>query len=161
MKFIYTDIDGVLALGSEYKNRNTSKWGYIYNFNKKAVKIYNEILEETGAYPIISSDWKFHYTLEQLKEIFTEWAKISVEPVDITPNLPGITVQRLEEFRAKEILKHVEKYKPEAWVAIDDLDLSQWISSDHFVHLPRWMEGIKQSGKKKKIIEKLNINIKT
>lgn len=155
MKLLYTDIDGVLALGSEF-NRKMTKWGYIYKFNAKAVKIYNEILEVTDAWPVISSDWKHHHTLEQLEGIFTEWAGINKVPIDVTPNISGITLQNLEEFRAKEILGHVEKNNPEAWVAIDDLDLSSWISDEHFVHLPRWYEGIKQSSKKEKIIERLN-----
>ena len=155
MKFIYTDIDGVLALGNEY-NRKMTKWGYIYKFNKKAVKIYNEILETCDAWPIISSDWRIHYSLEQLQEIFTEWAGICREPVGVIPHFKEATLQRLEEFRAKEILEHVEKYKPEAWVAIDDLDMTKWLGDEHFVLLPKWSEGIKQTGKKKKIIDRLN-----
>lgn len=157
MKILYTDIDYVLSLASEMGKKMT-KWGWVSPFNSKAVKVYNEILEKTGAEIVISSDWKHHWTLEDLQQIFTEFAGIIKAPIDTTPYIPGATLQQLEEFRAKEILQHVEKRNPDAWVAIDDLDLSKWIDSLHFVHLPRMNEGIKQSGKAKEVIEKLNIS---
>lgn len=156
MKILYTDIDYVLSLSSEYKTHNT-KWGNIHKFNQKAVSVLNDILLNTGAAIVVSSDWKYHFSLEQLKEIFISWGKVCRPPIDITPNILGITMERLEEFRAKEILQHVEENKPEAWVAIDDLDLSKWIEPLHFVHLSMSNEGIKQSSKKEEIIEKLNI----
>lgn len=155
MKFLYTDIDSVLSLGSEMTAHSTP-WGLLNKFNKKAVKIYNEILKETGAIPIISSDWKHHFTLEQFKQMWEQWAGIIVAPLDFTPHIPGATIHTLENFRSKEIKQHAAEFKPESWVAIDDLDLSYWISKEHFVHLPRFMEGIKQTGKKTEIIRKLN-----
>jgi hypothetical protein len=153
-KFIYLDIDGVLSLGSEVQPKST-RWGSIHRFNKRAVQYLNEILEKTNADIIISSDWKNHFTLEQLQEIFTEWAGICKLPIDVTPTIPGVTLQRLEEWRAKEILQHVEKFKPVAWVAVDDLFLNSWISDEHCVYVSRFMEGIKQTGKKQEIINKL------
>lgn len=156
MKILYTDIDYVLSLSSE-PNMKMTKWGWISPFNKKAVSVYNDILEKTGALPVISSDWKHHHTLTELQEIFVDFAGITTIPIDTTPYIPGATLQKLEEFRAKEILQHVEKRNPDAWVAIDDLDLSKWIDPLHFVHCPRMNEGIKQSGKAKEAIEKLNI----
>lgn len=154
-KFIYLDIDGVLCLGSEIHPKLT-EWGYVHRFNAKAVKIFNEILEKTNADIIISSDRKNHYTLEDFKGIF-EWQKIIKPPIDVTPFIANKTIQLLEEFRAKEILEHVDKYKPGSWVAIDDLDLRYWMSDRHFVLTPRFMEGIKQTGKKQEIIDKLLI----
>jgi len=157
MKFLYTDIDYVLSLGCEIHKHET-KWGLIHKFNDKAVKVYNDILLKTGAEPIISSDWRHHFTLEQFGEIFLEWAKITKPPIDYTPHIPGATPLTLAEHRAKEILKHVNEHKPESWVAIDDLDLSTWIPKENFVHLRFYMEGVKQSGKRDQIIKKLNKN---
>jgi len=153
--FIYLDIDGVLCLGSEIHPKLT-EWGYVHRFNHRAVQMFNEILEKTNADIIISSDWKDHYTLEDFKGIF-EWQKVIKYPIDTTSSLPNKTLQLLEEFRAKEILEHVDKYKPRHWVAIDDLDLRYWIPDKHFVLTPRWMEGIKQTGKKQEIINKLTL----
>jgi hypothetical protein len=154
MKLLYTDIDYVLSLATETKNY-MNKWGCMNKFNAKAVNVYNKILKETGAFPVISSDWRHHYSLQQLQEIFTEWAHINVKPIDVTGNIPG-SFQELEMNRAKEILAHVNEHNLESWVAIDDLDLSPWLPEEHFVCLPRLNEGIKQTGKEKEIIEKLN-----
>jgi len=153
-KYIYLDIDGVLSLGSEIHPKLT-KWGYVHRFNKKAVDTLNEILQKTDAEIVISSDWKDHYSLKNLQEIFVEFAKINKAPIDITESYEYKTMQLLEEIRAKEILNHVDKFKPGSWVAIDDLDLRTWISPMHVVHTSRFMEGIKQSGKKDEIINKL------
>lgn len=153
-KYIYLDIDGVLCLGSEIHPKLT-KWGYTHRFNTKAVKVLNEILEKTDAEIIISSDWKDHYSLTDLQEIF-EWQKVIKVPIGLTESLKYKTMQLLEEFRAKEILTHAEESKPEKWVAVDDLDLSYWITPAHFTICTRWYEGIKQSGVKEKIIAKLS-----
>jgi hypothetical protein len=154
-KFIYLDIDGVLSLGSEIHPKLT-EWGYVHRFNAKAVQMLNEILEVTNADIIISSDWKIHYSLESFQGIF-QWQKVIKGPIDITPSLKFTTLQLLEENRAKEILEHVNIYKPGFWVAVDDLDLRTWIPDRHFVLCPRFMEGIKQTGKKNEIINKLTV----
>jgi len=154
-KFIYLDIDGVLCLGSEIHPKLT-EWGYVHRFNARAVQMFNEILEVTDADIIISSDWKHHYSLENLQEIF-KWQKVIKIPMDITSSIKFSSTQLLEENRAKEILEHVNKIKPGFWVAIDDLDLRSWISDKHFVHTPRFMEGIKQTGKVNEIINKLTV----
>jgi hypothetical protein len=150
------DIDGVLSLGSEINPKST-KWGIIHRFNKRAVEYLNEILEKTDADIVISSDWKNHFTLEQLQEIFVEWGGVWKMPIDVTPTIPGVTLQELEEWRAKEILQHVEKCSPDSWIAVDDLFLNSWISDEHCVYLSRHMEGIKQTGKKQEIIDKLTM----
>lgn len=154
-RFIYLDIDGVLSLGSEIHPKLT-EWGYVHRFNARAVQMFNEVLEVTNADIIISSDWKHHYSLESLQGIF-QWQKVIRVPIDITPSLKFTSMQLLEENRAKEILEHVDKFKPGFWVAIDDLDLRTWINDKHFVFCTRFMEGIKQTGKKNEIINKLTV----
>jgi len=156
MKFLYTDIDYVLSLASEI-NPKQSKWGLIHKFNPKAVSVYNEILEKTGAEIIVSSDWRNSHSLQELQGIFTEWAGIIKAPIGVTTTRKT-NMQRLDEFRAKEILEHVEQFKPDAWVAIDDLYLTPWIPEEHFVIITRIYEGIKQCSKKEEIINKLNRN---
>jgi HAD domain in Swiss Army Knife RNA repair proteins len=156
MKFLYTDIDYVLSLASEINYKQT-KWGLIHRFNPKAVSVYNEILTKTGAKIIVSSDWRNSHSLEELGYIFTEWAGIIKRPFGVTTTYKT-NMQRLDEFRAKEILEHVAEFKPDAWIAIDDLYLTPWIPDEHFVFITRIYEGIKQSGKKEQIINKLNIN---
>ena len=152
-KFLYLDIDDVIVVGDEYWKRKTNIWDAT-PFNKKCVKVLNEILKRTGASIVVSSDWKTHYTLQELEGIF-KFNEVKSVPIGTTPDLGFRTLQDLEKDRCKEICKHVEEHKPDKWVAIDDLDLSE-LGDDHFVHLPRWTEGIKQTGKKEKIILRLN-----
>lgn len=158
-KIIFIDIDGVLCLDSEINAKNT-RWGSIHRFNNKAVKVLNHILNITDADLVISSDWKNNNNLsfKDLQEIFIEWAGIIKQPIDVTPNLWGkefTKLSQLEECRSKEILEYVKLYNIEKWVAVDDLDLSNYLSEDHFVHTRRGNEGIKQTGKSKEIINKL------
>lgn len=61
-------------------------------------------------------------------------------------------MDQIESTRVGEINEWVEINKPDKWVAIDDLNLSQLKS---FVHTKKMNEGIKQSGIKELIIEKL------
>lgn len=154
-RFIYLDIDGVLCLGSEIHPKLT-EWGYVHRFNAKAVQMFNEILKVTNADIIISSDWKGHYSLESLQGIF-KWQKVIKVPIAVTPSVKFSSMQLLEENRAKEILEHVDTIKPGFWVAIDDLNLSTWIPDKHFVLCSRFMEGLKQTGKKNEIINKLTV----
>jgi hypothetical protein len=153
-KYLYLDIDGVLCLGSEINPKQT-KWGLVYKFNRKTVKVLNEILISCNPEIIISSDWKYHYSLNELQEIF-EWQKIIKLPIDTTPFYSYKTVETLEEDRVNEILTHVNEHKPDIWVAIDDMNLSAFIDENHFVRTPKYMEGIKQCGIKEKIIKILN-----
>ena len=79
MKVIFLDHDGVICLSSEWGGRfkKQNKWKgrklsmttlempieYRFdNFNQKAIKTLNEILEETGAEIVVSSEWKKYST---------------------------------------------------------------------------------------------------
>ena len=154
---IFLDIDGVLSLDfDEYTYSNKKKWNpkvMRCNFNRKAVKVFNDVCEAVNPVIVLSSDWKDHHSIEVLNEFF-EWNGITHKISDFTPTLWGVrftSFQQLEECRANEILLHVHEREIEKWVAIDDLDLKQWIP-DNFVHTPRSNEGIKQSGVKDKIL---------
>lgn len=154
------DIDGVLANSHQF-NTNRKKWhpNYgCYPFDEKCVKVFNTIIEEINPIIILSSDWKYHYTIEQMNEIF-KWNNVNARVSDITNDLWGerfTSLQQLEECRASEILLYVEEHQIINWFAIDDLDLSPWISSEHFVRTPRISEGLKQSGVKDKILKIIN-----
>ena len=194
MKIIFLDNDGVICLannwGSRYKKQD--KWGgrklsmssneiptqYRFdNFDKGAVKVLNEILEETGAEIIVSSDWRFHATLEELGEYYLSQGIIK-KPIGVTDMFKDIFPREwsglrfradLELERSMEIGHWVENH-PEIthWVAIDDLDMSveflslNFLSKDgsddnpgltNFVHTPRSSECIKQSEVKEKILK--------
>ena len=88
MKVIFLDHDGVICLSTEWGGRfkKQQKAGRklsqsieslpvesrFDNFNKKAINILNEILEETGAEIVVSSDWKRWATVEELGEYYEQ-----------------------------------------------------------------------------------------
>jgi hypothetical protein len=154
---IFLDIDGVLSLDfDEYTYSNQKKWNpkvMRCNFNKKAVKVLNDICEAVDPIIILSSDWQDHYDIDVMNEFF-EWNGINYKISAYTPSAWGVmftSYQQLEECRAYEILQYVREREVKNWVAIDDLDLKTWIP-DNFAHTPKSNEGLKQSGVKSKIL---------
>jgi hypothetical protein len=187
MKVIFLDHDGVICLSSEWGGRRKKqmKWDGIKlsmsmgdfpleyrfdNFNQKAIKILNKIIEETGAEIVTSSDWKRWANLEEMGEYY-ESQGISKKPIALTPNLGQCTWYNdmvwiwspqwdLEMTRVIEIKQYLHDH-PEIthWVAVDDLDMGKngegwkdW-GLDNFVLTPKGAEGIKQSGIKEKILK--------
>ena len=167
MKVIFLDHDGVICLASEWGSRFKNKEGLdsaFDRFNQKAIKVLNQILDETDAEIVISSDWRFHCTIEQMQELY-KIRGIRKYPIDFTTHIVDIAgLDYLEHNRQKEIKDWLENH-PEVtdWVAVDDLNMSpeyckKWGGSDglsNFVHTPKVTEGIKQSGIKDKIIKYL------
>ena len=84
--FLYND--GVICLSNNWGGR-TKKWNEYRklnpeqdmlelapvdvrfdDFDKKAVKVLNQLLEDTGAEIVVSSDWRLHATLEEIGEYY-------------------------------------------------------------------------------------------
>jgi len=187
VKVIFLDHDGVICLSTEWGNRfkKQNKWGgrklsmttlempveYRFdNFNQKAVKVLNEILEETGAEIVVSSDWKRWATVEEMGEYY-ESKGIIKKPIAFTDSIlyddyddfPWHNKWELEQTRSLEISQYLGQNSVIThWVAIDDLNMSlndvdgkSW-GLKNFVLTPVNREGIKQSGIKEKIIKFLS-----
>ena len=186
MKVIFLDNDGVICLSNNWGVRD-KKWAKYRsanpesskvlreapvsvrfdNFDTKAVRVLNQILEETGAEIVVSSDWKKHGTLEELGDYYIEQG-ISKKPIAFTKSFIGTDKPegfewkmslRYEQERSLEINQFV-KDNPQIthWVAVDDLDMT-WTGTwgvENFVLTPKMNEGIKQAGVKEKIINILN-----
>ena len=185
MKVIFLDHDGVICLSTEWGGRHKKQQkvgrklsqsvlslptdARFDNFNKKAIKILNEILEETDAEIVVSSDWKRWATVEEMGEYY-ESQGIKKKPIAFTPNLKDCTCYNehtfqwskewdLEQCRSIEIKQFlVDHAEITHWVSVDDLNMGKngedWKNwgLDNFVETPRSTEGIKQSGIKEKII---------
>ena len=189
MKIIFLDNDGVICLSNNWGGR-TKKWANYRStnpdsskdkkdapvsvrfddFDKKAIKILNEILEETGAEIVVSSDWKLHATLEELGEYY-ESQGIIKKPITLTPNIQNCKDYdsdfiwsprwESEQIRTIEIKQYLHDH-PEVthWVSVDDLNMGKigepwkdiW-AIDNFVLTPKQNEGIKQLGIKEKILK--------
>lgn len=184
MKVLFLDHDGVLCLSGEWGSRRRKQQKAkqsstpmselpvelrFDNFNKKAVKALNRVLELTDVELVTSSDWRFHCTLEEMQHFFKTQG-VAKSPVDFTQCLqdclPDLwkkikNFAQIELERALEIKDWLSKH-PEVthWVAVDDLDMSKNILGsdglDNFVHTPSEDEGIKQCGVVEKIVKLLN-----
>ena len=132
-----------------------NKWNS-YKFDEKCVAILNFILQETGAEIILSSDWRTHYTLQEMREIFAH-NFVMKGPIGFTPsdNLYKIDLEGGRTQEIKMWLKQNAWKNDIKWVAIDDLDMSEGLG-DNFVLCKNEHEGIKRKGVKEKIIEILN-----
>jgi hypothetical protein len=192
MKVIFLDNDGVICLSNNWGGRS-KKWAKYRSanpetskyhndapveirfddFDKKAVKILNEILNETGAEIVVSSDWRYHATLEELGEYYLSQGIIK-KPIGVTKTLGKCGIPKnfiwspkwdLEQSRSLEIVQYLKDH-PEVteWVAVDDLNMGKdeewkiW-GLTNFVLTPKSSEGIKQSGIKEKIVNYLNNDI--
>lgn len=171
--FIFLDIDGVVATHKEYSTRRTSKKFLkefnVYPYNKKCVKILNEILKETDADIILSSDWSLFFDMEQMDKIFKHNGIIK-SPIDYVKQFALKMSTSKQTNRGYSIDEYLV-YHPEVtdYVIIDDLDIrayEDWcdtfkieksIDYDKFVYCSRGdFEGIKQTGIKEKILKVLN-----
>ena len=187
------DNDGVICLSNNWGGRK-KKWAKYRSanpdsskekkdapvafrfddFDTKSVKVLNEILEETGAEIVVSSDWKLHATLDELGDYY-ESQGIIKRPSALTPNIQNCSWHNntvwvwsprweLEMIRVIEIKQYLHDH-PEVthWVSIDDLNMGkngevwkdEW-AIDNFVLTPKSNEGIKQSGVKEKILKFLS-----
>lgn len=164
MKVIFLDIDGVLATHKEFMTNRTKfqtkhpeakEIRIPYPFNSGCVKIFNEILDETNAVIVLSSDWRFHWDLTDLDKIF-KFNGVKKSPIAVTSKIKRKLSSDLEDDRSFQIKKYVDETLPDVWVAIDDLKLSSL--GDNFIHT-KDMEGLKQTGIKQKIIKILNDDI--
>lgn len=194
MKVIFLDNDGVICLDGNWGSRHKKqqKWGgrklsmmpkeipvqYRFdNFDKKAVKVLNEILEETAAEIVVSSDWRFHGSLAELSDYYLSQGIVKA-PIAATDSFKDIFPREwstlrfradLELERSMEIQHWVDRH-PEVshWVAVDDLNMSveflgpRFVASNgsdgqaglvNFVLTPHSSQGIKQSGVKDRIVK--------
>ena len=193
MKVVFLDNDGVVCLHNNWgtRNKKRQKAGVSRNtpyselpvdlkfdtLDQKAVRILNEILDESGAEYVVSSDWRFHATLEELGDYYLSQGVVK-RPLDTTEIFKDLFPKEwaslrfradLELERSMEIQNWLEKH-PEVthWVAVDDLDMSVEFLSKHFsnansesdvkpgltnfVLTPKSTQGIKQNGIKEKIL---------
>lgn len=194
MKVLFLDNDGVVCLHNNWgtRNKKRQKAGVSRNtpyselpvdlkfdtLDQKSVRILNEILEESGAEYVVSSDWRFHATLEELGDYYLSQGVVK-RPLDTTEIFKDLFPKEwaalrfradLELERFMEIQNWLEKH-PEVthWVAVDDLDMSVEFLSErfsnanaesdvkpglaNFVLTPKSTEGIKQNGIKEKILK--------
>jgi hypothetical protein len=157
-KVIFLDIDGVICTIREFNMTHVAKTYLtkynVYPFNPKCVKVLNEILEETKATIVLSSDWKLYFDLEELADIFSING-VKYAPVIVTPDYyKKDKDKKLEEIRTIEIKDFINEHEINKYVVIDDLDMYNGFN-DEFILCGDNYQGIKKTGLKERIIKKL------
>jgi len=136
-KIIFIDVDGPLAWGSWMDGRvkinehTSDEFTIPYPWVKEDCEALAKICEETNAELVLSSDWKLHYTLKQMSDVFIEYG-IYAPLIDITTHLPlwqKMSRPSLDWIRAAQIIKWAKDNKISNWIAIDDLYLSHQFKS--------------------------------
>ena len=124
MKVIFLDIDGPLAWGTWFDGRLQldANLTIPYPWLHKECESLTRIIKATGANIVLSSDWRLHYTIDQMHSIFDHY-DIPKVIVDCTHTFKAKMSSPGSMDRARQILKWVEEKNPESWVAIDDYDL--------------------------------------
>ena len=132
---------------------STNEWD-ASDFDPLAVEALNEILSATDAEIIITSDWRYDYTLSEMRDIFKHF-KVSKVPIGFTPLSQTYTIENLEGGRADEIkmwLLHNAWKQDINWVVVDDLNMSKYLG-DNFVFCSDQEKGLAKTGVKNKILE--------
>lgn len=99
MRYIFTDIDGVLQIN------NPKKW------DRKCCALYSKVCNELELKAVITSTWRVRYSIRELQEIFYNQG-IDVEIVGVTDVL-GVD-------RGEEILNYIRENSVSEYVVIDD-----------------------------------------
>ena len=196
MKILFLDNDGVICLSNNWGSRSKKRSKYrsenpnssdskkevpveyrFDDFDTKAIKVLNEIIEKTGCEIVVSSDWRYHATLEELGYYYMKQGIIK-KPIAVTDIFKDLFPKEWNAFRFRADLElersmeigHWLENHPEVthWVAVDDLNMSVEFLGDrfsakdesdkksgltNFVLTPKSSEGIKQCGIKEKIIK--------
>lgn len=166
MKYIFLDLDGVISTFEESMSSTKDFWigrpwardmKVLYPFNQECVMILNEILIETGAEIILSSDWKKRRTLEDLDIIFKKNGIIK-SPIDVTSDYRD-NYSNFEMCRSVEIIHYIAENIIDIndIVILDDLNLETLFPPrvrDRFIKT-NFEEGIKEFEIKDLIISKL------
>jgi hypothetical protein len=184
-KVIFLDNDGVICLAGQWGGRSKKQKKYqaangtstvkempvecrFDNFDPKAIKVLNKIIEETDAELVVSSDWRLHANLQEIQSYYLAQGIVK-GPIDFTPVLGDFDEASSALYywkgwngraRILEIRKWLELNKVDKWVAVDDipmgLDYEPEGGLENFVHTPSSTEGIKKLGIANKIISILN-----
>ncbi len=143
-KIIFIDVDGPLAWATWTDGKVTIDMGVEdfqipYPWVKEDCEALQKICDETNAELVVSSDWKKHFTFNQLKRIFRHYG-ITARLIDITTHQDlwnKMSRPSAEWERAAEICKWVKDNKVSNWISIDDMRLNEqykWMTPK----IPMW-----------------------
>jgi hypothetical protein len=168
-KIIFIDIDGPLAWATWDDGTVTIKgregdFTIPYAWVEEDCQALQKICDETNAELVVSSDWKKHFTIIQLRTIFQHY-NIYSPVIDITTHQKlwnKLSRPSIEWERAAEITKWVKDNKISNWISIDDMQLNKqykWLKTPQWRHVQvdgDWGYGGRLRDKINECINKLN-----
>lgn len=154
MKVIFLDHDGVMATQNDFAIPRDNEFDSC-PFSRRCVYHLNRIIEATDAEIVVSSDWRNSMSIGLMRKWYTVNG-VCKKPIGYTPNSPLYNMSGLERGRADEIAQWVRLHSPESWVAVDDLNMSQWLGGG-FVFCLKQYEGIRQLGVPEKVLSALSV----
>ena len=122
-KIIFLDHNGVM-----YIKKHPCP-GYLDLFDKNKIILLNKILHTIKDVEIVvSSDWRFWVNLATMKQFYIQQG--IQPPVDYTTHVSKPYYGSMEHSRAHEINNWLKKNGDVThWVAIDDLDMTPYLSN--------------------------------
>ena len=172
MKVIFIDIDGPLAWETWKDGRikimeeTQHEFTIPYPWVKEDCNALAKIIEKTNALLVVSSTWRTYYSFSQLKMIFEYYGIGRWNILDTTNHFnPMKKMSSSDEWnRACEIKTWVRTFKPNSWIAIDDMNLGMYFKQ---LKIPKWKHisvngdwgnGGQLRNKTEECIKKLNSN---
>lgn len=133
-KIIFLDIDGCLNSNeyfssSAYLEESGGKSdalivlvNHYLHLDPAALKLVNELVDQSGAEVVISSTWKSKYSEEEFNKMFTDRGA-TFKVVGRTPHIDSNRSSK-KITRGREIQTYLDSLdvKPDAFVIIDDRD---------------------------------------
>ena len=142
-KIIFIDIDGPLSWGNwgdgkvKIMEGTMNEFTIPYAWDKAECEALSEIIKQTDAQLVVSSDWRKHFGFIQLSMIFEHYGIGRWNLLDTTThfNPRKKLSSSLEWDRACEIEMWVKSFKPTNWISIDDMQLNFGYKS---LGIPQW-----------------------
>jgi len=148
MKIIFLDVDGVL-----------NSYNYILDeeLNNDLIKNLKKILDNTDAKIVLSSAWRLskEYTNQlkrRLKLLGINESIIISQTPSLEYNYIGFNQNKSKNYLARQRYYEIKHWidmrylceDNDTWIAIDDLDLNPYLSSQNFVHTDPY-KGLEES----------------
>lgn len=110
--------------------------GVLVDFDQGCVSSLNHILDKTDAEIVVSSDWKYWVSLEEMGNFYISQG-VAKKPIDFTPKLPLAQDEEFKVWRAREIMAWLKKHhETQKWVWVDDLDMRALLGNAAWVDRP-------------------------
>ncbi len=120
MKVLFLDIDGVVNSGwSEKQPGGLAADGFERTPDPLAIEILRPLFYDTDIHTVISSDWRWEFSVEEFQEMFPDFRVVGATKRTIDQNGNGLYGPN---YRWEEITTYVEDHPDITnWAVIDDI----------------------------------------